>query len=166
MPLQANSERCLVLRQQYALKMLSLLTKGKRIINFDESWVSETNYSRRMWCPSKTAGSVTERTINPRLALLAALDTEGWVYFALTHANTDSEVILTFFGHLVRQLDSEKKDWRESTVILLDGAKYHTSEETRWYLMMLQVPVIFSGPYSYTTAPIELLFGGLKTGEL
>ena len=38
--LQANSERCLVLRQQYALKMLPLLESGRRIINVDESWLN------------------------------------------------------------------------------------------------------------------------------
>ena len=37
---QGNSERCLVLRQQYALKMLPLLESGKRIINVDESWLN------------------------------------------------------------------------------------------------------------------------------
>ena len=28
-PIQANSERCLVLRQQYALKMIELMQQGK-----------------------------------------------------------------------------------------------------------------------------------------
>ena len=37
---QANSERCLVLRQQYALRMLPLLESGRRIINIDESWLN------------------------------------------------------------------------------------------------------------------------------
>ena len=57
-PVQANSEDRLVLRQQYALKMIELLTQGKRIICVDESWVSETEYSRRMWCPKTANGTV------------------------------------------------------------------------------------------------------------
>ena len=28
------------------------------------------------------------------------------------------------------------------------------------------LPIIFSGPYSYSTAPIELLFSALKLGDL
>ena len=43
-PIQGNSERCLVLRQQYALTMLPLLKSGKRIINVDETWINETNF--------------------------------------------------------------------------------------------------------------------------
>ena len=33
-------------------------------------------------------------------------------------------------------------------------------------IQKLRLPVIFSGPYSYSTAPIEMLFGGLKNGTL
>ena len=95
-PIQANSERCLVLRQQYSLKILEFLSEEKRIINVDESWVSETEYSRRMWCPTKTPCTITDRALNPRLALIAALDTDGKVYFSLNHSNTDSDVILLF----------------------------------------------------------------------
>ena len=39
-PVQSNAERCLVLRQQYALKMLPLLKSDRRIINVDESWLN------------------------------------------------------------------------------------------------------------------------------
>ena len=49
-PIQANSQRCLVLRQRYAIKMIELLKSGKRIINIDESWLNETNFTRQMWC--------------------------------------------------------------------------------------------------------------------
>lgn len=50
------------------------------------------------------------------------------------------------------------------SVILLDNAKYHTSEDTREAMRKLDIPVIFSGPYSYSSAPIERLFAGLKNG--
>ena len=41
----------MVLRQQYAKEMLPLLEQGTRIINVDESWLSETNFIRKMWAP-------------------------------------------------------------------------------------------------------------------
>ena len=66
----------------------------------------------------------------------------------------------------MRQLDSEGPGWEEKTVFLLDGARYHTSEEMREYFRKMKVQVIYSGPYSYGAAPIELLFGALKQGEL
>ena len=48
-PLQANSQRCKVLRQQYALTLLSLLDQGKRVIQVDETWLNETNFTRKTW---------------------------------------------------------------------------------------------------------------------
>ena len=111
-PIQANSERCLVLRQQYAIRMIGLLLASKRIINIDESWVNQTQYNRRMWAPSTSPATVTGKMIAPRLSLIAALDTDGRVYFSLLHANTDSDIMMLFMTHLFRQLDAETPDWK------------------------------------------------------
>ena len=51
-------------------------------------------------------------------------------------------------------------------MLLLDGARYHTGSKVREYLRKLDLQVIWSGPYSYSTAPIEMVFGALKSGEL
>ena len=51
-------------------------------------------------------------------------------------------------------------------MLLLDGAKYHTGSRVREYLRKLELTVIWSGPYSYSTAPIEIVFSVLKFGEL
>ena len=67
-PIQSNSERCLVLRQQYALRMLPLLESGcftrqpaRRIINVDESWLNGMRFLRRMWAPSDAAATVNDK---------------------------------------------------------------------------------------------------------
>ena len=62
-PVQANLDRCLVLRQQYALAMLSLLGSGKRIINVDETWLAETNFQRKAWCRPGTPGTVAMNSV-------------------------------------------------------------------------------------------------------
>ena len=51
-------------------------------------------------------------------------------------------------------------------MILWDNASYHASNETRAVVRALRLKVIYSGPYSYSAAPIELIFGGLKNREL
>ena len=86
---QINSERCLILRQQYALSMLSLLKQDKRIINVDETWLNESSFLRKTWVPKNSTGSVPLKTITPSLSMIAALDTDGRVYFSLSHSNTD-----------------------------------------------------------------------------
>ena len=62
--------------------------------------------------------------------MIAALDTDGRVWFSLAHANTNSDVIALFFLHLVKRLDAESPGWQEDTVFLLDNATYHKSAET------------------------------------
>ena len=129
----------------------------------DESWIPETNFKRSMWCPKNTPCTITDKFMSPRLALIAALDTDGNVYFSLTHVNTDSNVILLFLLELVNKLNQETPDWMANSIVLIDNSKYHCSEDTIKGLKKLQIPVIYSGPYSYSSAPIELLFAGLKT---
>jgi hypothetical protein len=64
--------------------LLNLLWEGKRIINIDESWVSDTNYSRKCWAKADIPNSVEEVAVSPRISVIAAVDTEGAVYVALT----------------------------------------------------------------------------------
>ena len=98
--------------------------------------------------------------------MISALDSDGRVYFALSHANTDQDTFMLFMRHLIAKLDVETPGWQENSVILLDNAPYHVSADARVYLRKLQVPVMFTAPYSYSASPIEMLFSMLKLGEL
>ena len=95
-----------------------------------------------------------------------ALDTEGRIWCALTQANTDADVMTMFLRQLVRQLDRESPGWQETSYILLDNAKWHTSPLMRRRLAKMRLPIIFSGVYAYAGAPVELLFSALKLGDL
>ena len=79
----------MVLRQQYALSLLALLDQGKRVIQVDETWLNETNFTRKTWSRRGAATSVPIKAISPSLSMIAALDTDGRVFFSLSHASTD-----------------------------------------------------------------------------
>ena len=88
--------------------------------------------------------------------MLAALDTEGRIWCSLTQANTDADVMTLFLRQLFRQLDKDTPGWQESSLILLDNAAWHSSKlMLKNRLPKLGVPVLFSGPYSYSAAPVE-----------
>jgi hypothetical protein len=70
--------------------MMSLFKEKRRIINVDETWLSETNFSRRKWCAAGSSNSIYKSEISHRIAMLTSLDTEGNVYFSLCHANTNA----------------------------------------------------------------------------
>ena len=51
-------------------------------------------------------------------------------------------------------------------MLLWDNATYHTSAETMSVVSRLGLQVLYSGPYSYSAAPVETLFSALKSSEL
>ena len=71
-----------------------------------------------------------------------------------------------FLQRLALQLDCEDPDWRNDTLLVLDGAKTHRSEETRRAMAALQLPVMIAGPYGFDGMPAETVFSLLKVGEL
>ena len=106
-----NTEKSRVLRQQYALRMLPLLESKTRIINIDETWLNESSFVRKAWAPRNGLGNVRLNTVTPRLSMIAALDTDGRVWFSLSHSNTDSNVIMTFLRNLQQTLEIETPGW-------------------------------------------------------
>ena len=165
-PTQGNSERCLILRQQYSLKLLDQIERGKRIINFDETWLNECSFIRKGWALKDESPSMTLRAVSPRLSVLGALDTEGNCWYALTHAITDTNIVKLFFRQLAAHLDVETPGWQEDTVFLIDNAAYHTSAEMKDFFKKMEMTVMYTAPYSYSSSPIELLWAQLKLGDL
>ena len=64
------------------------------------------------------------------------------------------------------RLQTKDAEWKKKTIILLDGAAYHRSKETRNYLANHGVKVVIGGPYAFAAAPIEYFFSGLKCTDL
>ena len=105
--------------------MIPLLQGPKRICNVDESWLGYCRYVRKMWVPADAAATVTDKQVQPRISLIAALDTDGKIWCALTQANTDSDVMTMFLQHLCREFDREDPLWRTKVIIQLDNAAWH-----------------------------------------
>ena len=72
----------------------------------------------------------------------------------------------TFLRYLIQQLDLETPGWQEDSTVLLDNAAWHVNPLMKERLAKMELPIIYSGPYSYSTAPIESVFAALKLGDL
>ena len=116
--------------------------------------------------PVDAAATVSNKQVQPRISLLVALDTDGQLWCSLTQANTDADVMTLFLRLLVRRLDRESPGWQENSLILLDNAAWHSNAVMKERLARMKLPIIYSGPYSYSTAPVELVFSALKLGDL
>ena len=106
------------------------------------------------------------KDLSAKVNMLVALDTSGNVYAALTQVNTDSEVMVSFLSRLATVLTRQDRDWRSNSVLLLDGARYHTSQMTRVVLKRIGADFIISAPYSYDAAPVELFFAYMKQVQI
>ena len=75
--------------------------------------------------------------VNPRITLIGALDTQGDLYLAISQANTDNSTMKLFLTSLAEKLDLDRPAWRDDTIVLLDGATYHTSTDVREHFQRL-----------------------------
>ena len=81
------------------------------MINIDETWINETSFIRKVWGKRDGEGNVILNSVSPWLSMIAALDNEGNVWYTLSHANTDSNMIALFLLKLTKSLDSEQPGW-------------------------------------------------------
>ena len=165
-PFLGNSGRCLLLRQHYAKFMLAQLASGVRCINLDQTWLNTSNFTRCKWRLRGQTGSLPTNSVAPRISVQMAVCTEGRLYASLSQANTDAKTFCLFISKLCAKLTKESPDWRDNTVLLIDGARYQTCAESVGHMKALGFRVVISAPYSYSTAPIELAFAFLKQGNL
>ena len=98
--------------------------------------------------------------------MIVALDSTGKVYLSLTQINTDHNVMLMFLTKLSSLLTSERPDWKSNTCLLFDNATYHKHAELQSHMAKMGIDVIYSAPYSFESAPVELWLANFKRGEL
>jgi len=97
-----NSLKNLVLRQQFAIKLIELSLQKQRIINIDETWLGMEDFRKMKWQAPGTPNSVAKKLWQPRISLLVALDNFGESYVAISQSNTNTNVITLFIRDLVR----------------------------------------------------------------
>ena len=80
---KGNTPKNLVLRQQFALKLIEQLSWGYNIINVDETWLGMTDWRRRKWQAPGTTNSISKKIMVPRLSMILGLDIFGTVYMSV-----------------------------------------------------------------------------------
>jgi hypothetical protein len=163
---RCNSERSLVLRQQFALRLIRLFQDRPRIIDVDESWLGMADFRRTKWLPADVPRTTTKAIMAPRISFIVALDNHGEVYWALNQGNSNADVMCLFLRALVTRLSKESRHWRKRTAIYWDGAKYHTALETLRVAKELDIPLAVQGPYGYDVAPCEKFFSEFKRADV
>ena len=108
---------------------------------------------------------MTDKVLGHRVNMIVAVSSAGHTWLSLTQCNTDENVMMMFLSRLSQVFASEfKAGWRDRIIVLMDGAAYHRSAETRSCINHLGLQVVLSAPYSYAAAPAELWFAHFKKG--
>ena len=85
-----------------------------------------------------------------------------------------------FFSELIRTLDDLRPGWKKTHVLLIDGASYHRSKKILKFFENHQLPIIYTGSYSYDAgtcllfvhnlllfiAPAELFFASFESADI
>ncbi len=129
--------------------MLKVVHSGTRVINIDETWLSHTDFRSCKWGVQGSANSKAIKSLAPRISLIVGLSSDGEIYCSVTQVNTDSSMLMMFISRLAAILSKKNHNWRENCVLLLDGASYHKSADTRAYLGSMRIKTVLSAPYSY-----------------
>lgn len=124
------------------------------------------DFRRMKWRATGTTNSVAQLPLTPRISMIMGIDTAGRVYVTLVQANSNGKVMEIFFRQLALKLDKERPNWRGDTVLVLDNAPYHTSKSTMRLLEALDIPVLFTGPHSYSAVPCEVWFAAFKADDI
>ena len=80
--------------------MVDVLESGTRVVNIDESLVKTTSFFTKTWGKRDHCKYSMGTPISPGVALIAAIDTDGDVFFSVSTANTNTEVIQLFLNEL------------------------------------------------------------------
>ena len=136
------------------------------MLNVDETWINRGDMRHMKWRTQGQTNSISDKSISPRISVIAAIDTEGESYLSLSIANTDEDTFRLFIQKLSTKLTRERPNWKEDTVLLMDNAPYHGSQKTREYLAHKGIRTMYTSPYSYSGSPIELWFAALKSTNL
>ena len=88
--------------------------------------------------------------------------------------------MILFFSELIRTLDGLRPGWKKNHILLLDGASYHRSKTILKFFEDHQLPIMYTGSYSYDAgkcslfvhnlllfiAPAELFFAAFKSADI
>ena len=147
----------------FASRVLRDLFSGKIFINVDESSFTKSVRSDYSWLPVGENHPIINTWGTGRAIVLFALVSNGeWLWF-VSKNKTDSKMFWNFLKLLSNYVESWIGFLFSDSELLLDNASVHTSAMTRQFIEKLGIRMRFLPQYSPKLAPVEIVFGMLKS---
>ena len=97
---------------------------------------------------------------------MLGIDNRGLIYLSLLQANSNASTMRVFLHALIKKLEARDKYWYHNTILMCDNASYHNCASTLQVFEELGMPVLFTGPHSYSASPAELVFAAFKRVDI
>ena len=157
-----NSPKNLVLRQAFALQLMSMKFDGKVVLNFDESTFTQLNNQMYSFSRPEKKNKRSLKALSKSVHLFLAVASDGKMFWAFVKGKNNAYCFSEFLRQLLQYLQRLDPDFKSRYILLLDNSPIHTAALTRKILDSHAVPTIFTGPASYDSLPVESIFASLK----
>jgi hypothetical protein len=122
-----NLESHKLKRHYFGKFLLERMHQGYRVINFDESAVDQFDFQYYSWSQKGMKNAYCSKVVSPRITLVAAIDNLGNKYMSMLQCNSNRHTTILVLSQLFELLYEDDPYWNESSIIIIDGAKYHTT---------------------------------------
>jgi hypothetical protein len=143
-----NSELAKFKRHYFGKFLLQSYSEKLRVINFDESTIDHFNCVSKTWSKIGKPNRSSNKPVTPRVSMVAAVDNYGNKYVSLHQRNSNRFSTLLILSQLFRILDKEDSNWKQHTILLIDGARYHTRIEVKAFFKLNGVRFAITSPNS------------------
>jgi hypothetical protein len=142
--------------------MVSAMEKNLNILNIDETGFNSSNNKNYSWREKGRHSRPCFQEHFENITLMSGIDFYGNHYYSIIKGSNHQWVFLRFLAMLSQHLDKKDPNWKVTTVILIDNAPPHCTQAILEFIRDNKIPVLYSGPASFSGTPIELLFSSLK----
>ena len=158
---QSNKNR--LMKVLFWVKMMRLLYSRKILINVDESSFDRSLQKKYSWLPVRGSKiSITDKPQGKWNLILATFSDGNWFAY-IQNGILSSQHFWLFIKLLSRIVKSSEIFENNQIVITLDNARTHASKTTKQVWKELCHPMMFLPPYWPEAAPVETMFGAIKT---
>jgi transposase len=162
-PTKFNSKKSIMTRGIYWTRLLSDIYSKSLVVNIDECSFARSCKRNYSWLSVGKSSSILNDGPKGKWNLIWGVMSNGeWIGMLKTKTvnSTDLSIFLMIMEELLR---SAMINIEEDVVIHADNAKIHQSKVTKAVAMHIKAKFIFLSPYSPQFAPVELMFGIIKS---
>ena len=157
------SERTQHIKTVFWTEFLLLVAKGEIIINWDESSFDRSVKNQFSWLPVGRSWPIINDRIKGRASLiLATWNTGEWICM-IVQGTIDSQKFWFFLELLESVSKNSFMRAEKSPIVILDNARTHSSKITKRAIQNLDIQTRFLAPYWPEVAPVERIFGKIKS---